>query len=739
MGVELFEPTSERLKKLVGNPFVDADIAVGANINANKIGTGVVDNTEFNRLNGITSALEEQGNKGAVSGYAGLDASQELLLANFPSGTGLQVLRRNAGNTALEFAAAAAGLPVVDTTSIAKGSVDATKEVRFEVDGNTTGIIGVIATIFTTAKTVTLPDATDTLMGKATTDVMTNKSYDLGGVGNVLTGSVAEFNTALQADTFAFISNNLSVFAATTSAQLAGVISDETGTGLLVFGTSPTLITPALGTPSALVLTNATGLPIATGLLVGTSADLAGRISDETGTGLLVFNNTPTLLTPTIADFTNATHTHLNAAGGGTITVPAISGTKAEFDVALTDDNFAYIGQDNVFTLNQEIRRTGATPVFTLDRPEIVADGVIIGRFNFTGFDDASVGETYAQIRGAVESDVAANPKGSLELRIDESGILTSYIGMNVNGGVDIDLLKPVNFNSQTGTNLSLALGSNTVTGTKAEFDTALSDDNFPYLAVTNIFTADNSFVKPTGSPMTLTLRRDEATTGIGGQITFQAKNSDGAQGIQIISTIVARLSDTTEAGADGRLLFQITEAGTEGVNYLELDGGNARVECFKDFALTATKKFFLDGGGDTSIRESVANTMIFEAGGNDIMQINNTNVALKDGAKLILDGFTGQESIFSPASNKLELDVGTKQGLLMHKIGNAVSFVPCFPVINGTSETQNHFFIPFVQGVPTGVPTANTGKSAITYDETTKKLMVFDVAANAWKGVAVA
>ena len=45
--------------------------------------------------------------------------------------------------------------------------------------------------------------------------------------------------------------NNLSAFAATTSAQLLSVISDETGTGKLVFATSPTLVTPALGTPSS--------------------------------------------------------------------------------------------------------------------------------------------------------------------------------------------------------------------------------------------------------------------------------------------------------------------------------------------------------------------------------------------------------------------------------------------------------------------------------------------------------
>jgi len=79
-----------------------------------------------------------------------------------------------------------ASLPVVDTTSIVEGSVDATKELRFEVDGNATGVIGVLATTFSTVKTITFPDATDILMGKATTDVMTNKEYDMTGAGNLL-------------------------------------------------------------------------------------------------------------------------------------------------------------------------------------------------------------------------------------------------------------------------------------------------------------------------------------------------------------------------------------------------------------------------------------------------------------------------------------------------------------------------------------------------------------------------
>ncbi len=64
----------------------------------------------------------------------------------------------------------------------------------------------------------------------------------------------------------ALVANPLSQFAATTSAQLAATLTNETGTGSVVFAISPILTTPNIGTPSAGVLTNATGLPLATGV-----------------------------------------------------------------------------------------------------------------------------------------------------------------------------------------------------------------------------------------------------------------------------------------------------------------------------------------------------------------------------------------------------------------------------------------------------------------------------------------
>ena len=61
----------------------------------------------------------------------------------------------------------------------------------------------------TADRVLTVPNATDTLVGKATTDTLTNKSFDLGGTGNsATTGSLAEFNSALQGDSFASLTGS---------------------------------------------------------------------------------------------------------------------------------------------------------------------------------------------------------------------------------------------------------------------------------------------------------------------------------------------------------------------------------------------------------------------------------------------------------------------------------------------------------------------------------------------------
>ncbi|MCU1284488.1 MAG: hypothetical protein JWO13_838 [Acidobacteriales bacterium] len=56
-----------------------------------------------------------------------------------------------------------------------------------------------------------------------------------------------------------------------------------------------------------------------------TSAQFLSVISDESGTGVVMGNNTPTILTPAIASMVNANHNHQTAAGGGTLDAAAIA------------------------------------------------------------------------------------------------------------------------------------------------------------------------------------------------------------------------------------------------------------------------------------------------------------------------------------------------------------------------------------------------------------------------------
>jgi hypothetical protein len=108
-----------------------------------------------------------------------------------------------------------------------------------------------------------------------------------------------------------------------------------TGSGSIVLSNSPTLVTPALGTPSSAILANATGLPISTGvdglgsgvatfLETPSSANLRSAVTDETGAGALVFGTGPTIGSPTLT----GTATFIGSTSGTvTVKAAAIAGT----------------------------------------------------------------------------------------------------------------------------------------------------------------------------------------------------------------------------------------------------------------------------------------------------------------------------------------------------------------------------------------------------------------------------
>lgn len=307
------------------------------------------------------------------------------------------------------------GIDVFDSLLQIKDNTTPTKTLVFSVAGNAASTQQTIATSASVARTLTLPDATDTLMGKATADIMTNKTFDANGAGNSITNienadiaAAAAIDYSKLALSNSIVNADIATGAAIVDTKLATISTASKVSNSATTATSANTASAIVARDGSGNFTAGTITASLTGNASGTAANVTGTVAIANGgTGQTTAPNAINALVPSQTSNSGKVLTTDGSvvSWGASATVPATAGGVYSDGSALQSANLAFAGNgDKVFGINAggttaELKST----LFLTGNQTAAGNKIFSGTTLFTGEYSGSVA-SHTTPTGAVDN-----------------------------------------------------------------------------------------------------------------------------------------------------------------------------------------------------------------------------------------------------------------------------------------------------------------------------------------------